>query len=272
METKFTGERLDTSICNGNTINHLHRYAIAMELIKEKIVLDIASGEGYGSNLMSKEATFVYGVDIDEQTIDRAKKKYSRDNLEFLAGSTSSIPLETNSIDVVISYETIEHHDEHEQMMTEIKRVLKSEGTLIISSPDKYFYSDKRNYKNPFHVKELYKSEFTELISKYFKNYKLYSQSYIYGSSLILDDSNRDSFKFYTGGYTKIRNTESHPNFLIAICSNSGLQKISNSIYEGRNVIENQHLEKKLNNIYNSNSYKVGSFILAPLKFLKRIF
>ncbi|WP_055445282.1 class I SAM-dependent methyltransferase [Lacinutrix himadriensis] len=268
----FTGERLETSIFNGNTINHLHRYAVAMHLVKGKTVLDIASGEGYGSHLMSLESLKVYGVDIDKESIDRAKIKYSRDNLEFLVGSTSDIPLDTNSVDVVISYETIEHHDEHEQMMTEIKRVLKPKGTLIISSPDKYFYSDKRNYNNPFHIKELYKSEFTDLLSKYFKIYKLYSQSYIYGSSLILDDTNREYFKYYTGDYAKIQATESYPNFLIAICADGDLQKISNSIYEGRNLIESQDLEKRLNYVYNSNTYKVGSFILAPLKFLKRFF
>ena len=272
MGANFTGERLETSICNGNTINHLHRYAIAMSLIKGKTVLDIASGEGYGSHLMSFESQYVYGVDINDEAIKRAAKKYQRDNLKFIVGSTSNIPIETNSIDVVISFETIEHHNEHDQMMNEVKRVLKPEGTLIISSPDKYFYSDLRNYNNPFHVKELYKSEFIELISNYFKNYSIYSQSYIYGSSLIVEDSNRESFEFYTGSYDEIKNTDSHPNFLIAICSDSDIQKISNSIFEGRNVIQKKHIEKKINEIYNSNTYKVGALILAPLKFLKRFF
>ncbi|WP_417200696.1 methyltransferase domain-containing protein [Bizionia sp.] len=272
MSSKFTGERLETDIYNGNTINHLHRYAIAMALTKGKNVLDIASGEGYGSHLISLEADYVYGVDIDEPTIERAKLKYKRSNLEFICGSTSKIPLGDNSVDVVVSYETIEHHDEHEQMMTEIKRVLKPHGTLIISSPDKYFYSDKRKYQNPFHEKELYKPEFTDLILKYFENCKLYSQSYIYGSSLILDDSKRDFFEFFTGDYAEIQNKESDPNFLLAICSDSNLEKIGNSIFEGRNLIESRDLEMKLNNIYNSNSYRVGSFILAPLKFLKRLF
>jgi ubiquinone/menaquinone biosynthesis C-methylase UbiE len=272
MISNFTGERLETTICNGNTINHLHRYAIAMSLIKGKTVLDIASGEGYGSHLMSFESLKVYGVDIDMVSIESAKIKYSRDNLEFLVGSTSNIPLKTDSVDVVISYETIEHHNEHEQMMTEIKRVLKPEGTLIISSPDKYFYSDKRNYNNPYHVKELYKSEFTELISKYFKNHMLYSQSYIYGSSLILEDYKREYFEFYTGDYSKVQKTESYPNFLIAVCTDGVLQKMSSSIYEGGKVLDKQNLNKKLKNVYKSNTYKVGRFVLWPYKFLKRIF
>jgi ubiquinone/menaquinone biosynthesis C-methylase UbiE len=276
MDRIFTGERLETSIFNGNTINHLHRYAIAMPLVKGKTVLDIASGEGYGSHLMSEEAIHVYGVDIDRDTIERAKNKYIRDNLKFLNGSTSEIPLDTNSVDVVISFETIEHHDEHEQMMLEIKRVLKPEGTLIISSPDKHFYSDKRDYNNPFHVKELYKSEFTDLISKHFTQFGLYSQSYIYGSSVMLEDYNRELFEFYTGDYTKIQSTKSDPNFLIGICSDSDIHKIKDSIFEGRKVIEEQNLERKLevkmNNIYNSTTYKLGHFILAPFKFIKCLF
>lgn len=272
MNVKFTGERLETSIFNGNTINHLHRYAITIPFVKDKIVLDIASGEGYGSHLMSEIAQQVYGVDIDVDTIARARKKYIKDNLKFLNGSTSDIPLDSNTIDIVISYETIEHHDEHEQMMLEIKRVLKPGGILIISSPDKYYYSDNRGYKNPFHVKELYKSEFTDIISKHFKYFKLYSQSYIYGSSIILEDSSREFFDFFTGDYTKIQNTNSYPNFLIAICSDSEIENIKNSIFEGRKVIDEHNLETKLNSVYNSTTYKLGHFILAPFKFLKHIF
>ncbi|EGV44393.1 class I SAM-dependent methyltransferase [Bizionia argentinensis JUB59] len=270
MSSKFTGERLETSICNGNTINHLHRYAISMALIKEKTVLDIASGEGYGSHLMSLDASFVYGVDIDAETIERAKIKYNRGNLKFLHGSTSKIPLENNSVDVVISFETIEHHNEHEEMLTEIKRVLRPEGTLLISSPDKHFYSDLRKYTNPFHIKELYKDEFIDLLSIRFKNHKLFSQSYINGSSLILEDRKRYEFEFFTGDYSKVKNTLSNANFLIALCSDSDLVNINNSIFEGGYMLEEQVLEKKLKNVYSSNSYKLGSFILTPFRIMKR--
>lgn len=272
MSSKFTGERLETSIYNGNTINHLHRYAIAMSLIKGKTILDIASGEGYGSHLMSFESDYVYGVDRDEETIERAKTKYKRENLKFLKGSTSQIPLQDSSVDVVISFETIEHHDEHDQMLTEIKRVLRPEGVLLISSPDKYFYSDLRSYNNPFHVKELYKDEFKDLISRYFKNYKLFSQSYINGSSLIIDDLERNEFGFFTGDYSKVKTAISNPNFIIAICSDINLQNINDSIYDGRKIIDDHILDKKIRHVYNSNSYKVGNFILSPFKIFKRYF
>ena len=70
--------------------------------------------------MLSEEAEFIYVVDIDGSTISKSKNKYTKDNIEFLAGSTSSIPLEDNSVEVVISFETIEQNDE---MMIEIKMV-----------------------------------------------------------------------------------------------------------------------------------------------------
>lgn len=177
MKNTWTGERLETFIKSRDAIEHLHRYSLALEYIKGKVVVDIASGEGYGSNLMSKVANHVYGVDIDNAAIENAKNKYIKNNLEFLNGSADNIPIASNSVDVVVSFETIEHHDKHDEMMLEIKRILKEDGLLIMSSPDKKFYSDTRNYKNEFHVKELYKDEFNNLIAKYFNNHQLLNQT-----------------------------------------------------------------------------------------------
>ena len=72
----WTGERLETTITSEVMLEHLHRYAFAIEISKNKKVLDIACGEGYGSNLMSKSAAEVTGIDIDETTINNASKKY----------------------------------------------------------------------------------------------------------------------------------------------------------------------------------------------------
>lgn len=269
MERKFTGERLESNIYNENTIKHLHRYAIVSNYIKNKVVLDIASGEGYGSNLMSQHASSVYGVDIDAQSITHAKKRYRKNNLSFHVGSTSNIPLEDNSIDVVVSFETIEHHDEHEQMFKEIKRVLKANGILIISSPDKYFYSDLPNYKNKFHVKELYKEDFIALISEFFSHYQILTQSYLNRNSIMLDNHTREVTNFYSGDFLKLMEVPSHPEFLIAIASNYKFEKLYNSVFEGEPILksnENQIVKQ----IHNSTTYKVGNIVLFPFKLIKR--
>ena len=167
-ELSFTGERYTPETSGQVQLEHLHRYAIAKELVVGKKVLDIACGEGYGSSILSTSAKKVTGVDISEYAIKHAKSKYKKKNLEFLLGSCSSIPLDDNSVDIVVSFETIEHHDQHEAMMAEIVRVMTAKGLLIISSPNKLEYSDIPAYSNPYHVKELYREELIKLLGNYF--------------------------------------------------------------------------------------------------------
>ncbi|MEP1487164.1 MAG: class I SAM-dependent methyltransferase [Algibacter sp.] len=270
MAKKWTGERLETFIHSRDTIEHLHRYAIVNDYIKGKAVLDIACGEGYGSNLMSENAKFVFGVDIDSHAVGEAQVKYKKANIEFKVGSADNIPLDDDSIDVIVSFETIEHHNKHHEMMSEIKRVLKPEGIVIISTPDKLYYSDLRNLKNEFHIKELYKQEFLTLVSSYFKNVQLLNQKYVDGNSIIqVDDEPLKDGKFYKGDFEKLNEVEVFPLYLISISSESDLKKQSFSIFDGAKVLEIER-SKLVAAIYQSNSYKIGSFILSPYRFLKR--
>ena len=71
----------------------------------------------------------VIGVDISTESIHYAQKQYHNyDNLEFIMGSCDSIPLTGESVDVVVSFETIEHHDRHDEMICEIKRAVSRFG------------------------------------------------------------------------------------------------------------------------------------------------
>ena len=153
-ELPWTGERYLPEITGDIELEHLHRYAIARDLAYGKDVLDIACGEGYGSELLATVARKVTGVDISEETIAHAARKYVRPNIAFAVGSCACIPLADASVDLVVSFETIEHHDRHLEMMQEIRRVLRPAGVLIISSPDKHEYSDVPDYKNEYHVKD----------------------------------------------------------------------------------------------------------------------
>lgn len=271
MKKSWSGERLETFIYNRDSIEHLHRYAIVTNYIKDKIVLDIASGEGYGSHIMSKKASFVIGVDIDNATVQDAKLKYKKDNLEFLKGSASQIPIEDNSIDVVVSFETIEHHDEHEEMMNEIKRVLKPNGILIISTPDKLYYSDQRNFNNQFHIKELYKQEFIDLLSKNFSKIQLLTQQYSNGNSIIQDEKLHNELQIFSGNYEEIAPLVINPLYLIAIASDNTFEDQKPTVFDGSLII-NTNFKNQINKIYSSNSYKLGHFILLPFKTLKKVF
>lgn len=133
----LTGERFAPSMRGVIALEHMHRYALALQLASGKRVLDVASGEGYGSHLLASVADFVYGVDISPDAICHSKNSYILRNLEFHLGTCANLPIASNSIDFVVSFETIEHHDQHEEMMREFVRVLRPEGLLLISSPNK---------------------------------------------------------------------------------------------------------------------------------------
>jgi GT2 family glycosyltransferase/ubiquinone/menaquinone biosynthesis C-methylase UbiE len=159
---------------------HQQRYLSILPLVEGKRVLDIASGEGYGSNWIAERAESVVGVDISEEAIANARGKYHRDNLQFITGSVAEIPLEDHSVDVIISFETIEHVGEElqRQFLIEAKRVLTENGILVISTPNKLEYSDKRNYNNEFHIKEFYYDEFMDFLGREFSYTKVYNQTF----------------------------------------------------------------------------------------------
>ncbi len=176
----FTGERFVPGIEDIKLeMEHYQRYLSVAKLVKDKVVLDAASGEGYGSNILAQSAKKVIGLDIDEGAINRSKETYkSQSNLSYVQGSIAELPIEDNSLDVVVSFETIEHVPEELQQMylKEIKRVLKPDGFMIMSTPNKEIYSDKYDYHNEFHIKEFYKQEFIDFLHQEFKHVKLYNQ------------------------------------------------------------------------------------------------
>jgi ubiquinone/menaquinone biosynthesis C-methylase UbiE len=152
---------------------HVTRYIAAQPITKGKIVLDIASGSGYGTKLLSESAKFVYGVDVNETAINYSKKNYAAKNIEYLTGDGESIPLEDNSVDVVVTFETIEHIKDYKKFMTEVKRVLKDDGLAIISTPNDIEFSEG----NHFHLHEFEYEELISLVKQHFKNVDSYFQS-----------------------------------------------------------------------------------------------
>ena len=153
-ELTFTGERYVPGLDWPDiSYEHWHRYLYAAEFAAGKQVLDIACGEGYGSAVLAEVAARVVGVDIDPEIVEFAAHKYQRANLEFRPGPAHAIPVtETEAFDLVVSFETLEHMtEEHQrQFLTDVKRLLKPEGVLLLSTPNKLLYSDQPNYATRF--------------------------------------------------------------------------------------------------------------------------
>lgn len=176
-DLEFTGERYLPGVAGEIWMEHWHRYHFAAPLVAGKRVLDVASGEGYGSALLAKTAAQVTGVDISNEAVGHATAAYvDVKNLAFVAAPCTQLPLEEASVDVVVSFETIEHITEHGAFLAEIARVLVPDGLLILSSPNKLEYSDKRDYANEFHVGELYREELATLLEGRFEHVAWYGQ------------------------------------------------------------------------------------------------
>ena len=176
----FTGERYLPEVNTPQiACEHWHRYLYAARFVAGKSVLDIASGEGYGSHLLASTAARVTGVDISAEAVAHASEKYRKGNLEYRVGSAERIPIDGQGIfDLVTSFETIEHIDEVAQrrFLGEVKRLLKSNGQFIVSTPNKVSYSDQADSRNVFHVKELYSEEFMAFLSGSFRHVRFLAQ------------------------------------------------------------------------------------------------
>ena len=181
-ELEFTGERVVPGKTPYKTYQeHINRYAFASKFIKNKIVLDVASGTGYGSYYLIKiGAKKVIGLDILSDAINYAKNTYKNQNLNFIQGDSINLPFHNKSFDVITSFETIEHIKEYDKFLKECWRVLKNSGLFICSTPNKKISSPHTKLPlNPFHVKEFFPEEFYEIINKHFVNTRLYGQENI---------------------------------------------------------------------------------------------
>ncbi len=213
----FTGERYipNTGLDFEIEVEHFQRYLSVKELVKGKIVVDAASGAGYGTSILAENASVVYGIEISQEAVKFSSEQYDSPNLQYIQGSIDALPFPDNSVDVFVSFETIEHVSEEiqQKFLREIRRVLQSDGMLVISSPDKLIYSDHLNYRNEYHVKEFYRNEFLDFLGDFFAEIKICDQSFVLASILACGGTN----------ILEIIDSSDFPNgkYMIALCSNA---------------------------------------------------
>lgn len=153
---------------------HMMRYSFAAPYVRNKVVLDVACGSGYGAYLLANNgAAKIYAIDRDPKTIHYAQQRYAHTKVKYQRGSCYHLPILTNSIDIIISFETIEHLKSGTQFLYELKRVLRPNGLAIISTPNRTYSIED----NPFHYMEYTAREFYTALHKFFPgNIILYGQ------------------------------------------------------------------------------------------------
>jgi SAM-dependent methyltransferase len=176
-ELEFTGERFIPGTRGEIWVEHWHRYHFAARWASGKTVIDVACGEGYGTALLARHAKQVTGIDVSPEAVAHAREAYAKlGNAKFECASCTAIPLPDASVDFAVSFETVEHITGQEEFLDELARVLKPEGVLLISCPNKLEYSDKRGFTNEFHVRELYRDELERLVGSRFPHARWFGQ------------------------------------------------------------------------------------------------
>lgn len=165
---------------------HFHRYLWASCLAANRRVLDLASGEGFGTAILSEVAEQVVGVEIDERAVQHAQLNYEAPNLSYLQGDARDLgSFRNDSFDAVVAFEMIEHVEQQQQVLSEIKRVLGPAGLLIMSTPNKPLYDDALEMANPYHVHELTEGQFSELLLSNFDHSAMWAQHAVNGSAMV---------------------------------------------------------------------------------------
>ena len=160
-------------------IRHQHttRYEFAAEQfahIRPTSLLDVGSGRGYGDAMLLAVTEFIVGLDYDLESLRHAAGRYAGHRLHFMRGDAHSLPFADETFDAVVSIEVIEHVEHPEKMASEMARVLKPGGCLILSTPNRHFYGDPMTIRQ--HLRHYYPEEVFALLQPLFAEVRLWGQ------------------------------------------------------------------------------------------------
>jgi 2-polyprenyl-3-methyl-5-hydroxy-6-metoxy-1,4-benzoquinol methylase len=153
---------------------HLDRYRFTAARVQGQQVLDCACGTGYGVRLLREQglAAQVIGVDVAAASIQYAWRHHGVDSALYLCASAERLPLADASVDVVTSFETLEHVPDDYALIEEFHRVLRPNGALIVSTPNQWPLAD-----TPFHIREYDRASLVAVLASRFDCLELYNQN-----------------------------------------------------------------------------------------------
>jgi SAM-dependent methyltransferase len=191
-ELEFTGERVVPGLVDPNLFNeHLARYRFAALFAENGRVLDAGCGSGYGAAEFAGTASSVIAMDISAEAVTHARNSFAGPRTSFLQGRCERLPFADGSFDLIAAFEVIEHLAGWRDFLSEARRVLCPSGVLLVSTPNKDFYSESRADAgpNPFHVHEFQYREFEAALAEVFPHVHLWSQNHSEVISLVSADS-----------------------------------------------------------------------------------
>lgn len=210
---EFTGERVIPGRTDPDLLNeHIARYRFAEALVGGRTVLDAGCGVGYGSDILSVKASRVYAIDLAADAVAAGARDYA--DVRFVQGSCTGLPLRDASLDVVVAFEVIEHLEDWRGLLAEARRVLRPDGQLLVSTPNRLYYSAARAEPNPYHVHEFDYAEFRSELEAVFPHTTIFLENHT--NAIAFTPEN------VQGRRTLVEPTASKPDeahFFLAVCS-----------------------------------------------------
>ncbi len=160
---------------------HLFRYQWAEQYVRAPMkVLDLACGTGFGSALLARiVGVTVIAGDLDPPSLAAAAAEFGTESSpHFAAMDGTRLPFPDRSLDLVLSYETVEHIEKYRDFVGELARILKKSGTLLLSTPNRLVTSPDGVIRNPFHTQEFDMPGLGRLLSAHFSEVRVMGQYY----------------------------------------------------------------------------------------------
>jgi SAM-dependent methyltransferase len=170
----LTGERTLPDVPEENYWyrRHLAVYQWIAERVRGLDVVDMACGEGYGTDVLATRAARVTGVDANPEAHEHAKAKYTKPGVAF---ERDLVQTWNKPVDAVVFLQTIEHVEDPGEVLEHFKRILRPGGVAYVSTPNVLTLAPEGADKsgNPWHIKEYRPEEYTALCEAHFERVEM---------------------------------------------------------------------------------------------------
>jgi SAM-dependent methyltransferase len=171
---ELTGERTLPDVPEENYWyqRHVAVYEWIAERVAGRDVVDMACGEGYGTDILARRAARVTGVDANPEAHEHARLKYSRAGVRFVRDLVES---HDEPCDAVVFLQTIEHVEDPKPVLDHFRTMLRPGGVVYVSTPNVLTLAPPGAPKsdNPWHVREYRHEELRSLCRESFDRVEL---------------------------------------------------------------------------------------------------
>jgi SAM-dependent methyltransferase len=159
-----TGERVDPEVAGGNFTNHFKVYKFIAQIARDRRVLDVGCGTGYGTDYLRQNGAQAVGIDISKTALRYAHRKYPE--VRFARMDAQKLEFPPASFDLVVSTENFEHLRDQAGHLREIRRVLAPGGIAFIATPNPEMFVEAPH--NPYHTHEAAFAELNTMLAAVF--------------------------------------------------------------------------------------------------------